>query len=176
MKVRIPKNQNNYNNAIVEPCVSVEFDDPVTHGENLLAIMLLHIAHTQPEVIERHQMITASSLTFPNEIVAQICGISIQEARNTIPNEVFCRVIQKLITGRLIASFMTETISYPYLPVTLFDLAGEPAIMFDEGMRPQWYYTQEHQGGMITYQLRLYGDLRERFGKEAAEWRRLRGL
>lgn len=180
MKVRIPKNlnTNQVNNQskpqLIEPKVSVEFDEPVSPGENLLAIMLLHIAHEQPDVIERRQMISASNLTFPEQIVAQICNIPVEDAGNTIPNDKFRRIIQALMTARLVATFQTEIISYPYLPVSLFDIVGEPAIIFDS-TPPQCYYTQEQVGTEKVFQLRLCGALKERFSQAAEEFHRLRG-
>lgn len=144
--------------------MSVHFPQPVTNGEINLAAMLLHIAHTNPEVVTEKRIIRCGEIGFPGKIVATFADVPDTEEMMPVPNADFIRIVEKLMQGELVCEITFKNkkkckMTAEFLPVDLIIDNNEPLVRFRKP--PQCYFEEEMQDGKSVRQMKPTGEMKQ---------------
>ncbi len=135
---------------------------PITNEEMNLGVMLLHIAHENPEIVSEKRFIKCSDISFPGTVASKFADVPNTREMFTLPPQDFVRIIDKLIHAELQCRLTTKRgkvikKNYPMVPVMLIDDTIDPMVMFTA--EPQCYFVEERQDGQVVRQMKPKGEM-----------------
>lgn len=142
--------------------LGVRAPEPISNDDMNLGVMLLHIAHSHPEVVTEKRFIKCSEVYFPGTIASKFANVAATPEMVTIPPADFTRIVNKLINAELLCRLTNKRgkvikKTYPMLPVTLIDDGMDPMVTFTA--EPQCYFEEEEQDGRIVRQMKPKGEM-----------------
>ena len=142
--------------------LGVRSSEPISNDEFNLGVMLLHIAHTHPEVVTEKRFIKCSEIQFPGVVASKFADVPNTADMVTIPPEDFARIIRKLMDAELVCRLTPKRgrvlkKTSPMLPVMLIDDPTDPMVTFTA--MPQCYFEEEEQGGRVVRQMKPKGEM-----------------
>lgn len=142
--------------------LGVRSPEPISNDEFNLGVMLLHIAHTHPEVVTEKRFVKCSEIRFPGIVASKFANVPNTRDMVTIPPADFVRIINKLMSAELVCRLTPKrgrviNKTFPMLPVMLLDDPMDPMVTFTD--MPQCYFEEEEQDGRIVRQMKPKGEM-----------------
>lgn len=154
----------NHNRPPLTGGLNVKFKQPVTDGEQNLGILLIQNAYLHPEIVTQKQMLRCSEIGMPGYIACQFLDCDADEECVSIPPKRFIDIIERLLHAELVLTIThpdgtSEVYTTDYLPITLIDMADDPAVIFNSP--PQCFFEETEVNGKPVRQIRPNDELRQ---------------
>ena len=145
--------------------LTVDFPRPLNNqSEKNVAIMLLHAAHSTPQIVTRKQPLHPADFNFPKNVIKDLHPINKDNNLAHVPTDIFMDIVERCADAELrceitLNNGRTIKRSAPFLPVLILRDVSDPHFMFYDA--PQCHFEEVEVGGQKEMQLLADGPMRD---------------